>query len=282
MSWSVVARKDFRDASRSKALWALTVLFVLFMAGMAYVFTLLQNSGGGGGELDTVGLLFFLISPVTLLIPITALVMSHKAIAGEVDSGSAKLLLSLPHSRRDALVGKVAGRSAVLGAAVLVGLVVAAIVTVALYDSFDAMAYLGFALLTLLLTVMYTAIGVGISAATKDSGRATTLAAGFYVVFELAWALIPIGIYYLLNGTFGPRPNATPPEWYLLLNRLPPTSAFSSAVFQFLPGNSGTIAQLFPQNPPIYLSKWAALAMMLVWLVVVPLVGYRIFKASDL
>jgi len=188
MSWSVIAKKDFRDAGRSKALWALTALFVLFMAGMAYVYTLVQSGGpAGAGELGSLGLIFFLISPVTLLIPLTALVMAHKSIAGEVESGSAKFLLSLPHPRRDAIIGKVVGRGAVMGVAVLVGLVVAAVVTVALYDSFDTMAYLGFAVLTVFLAVMYTAIGVGLSATTKDGGRATILVAGFYVFFELAW-----------------------------------------------------------------------------------------------
>jgi ABC-2 type transport system permease protein len=278
MSWSAVARKDFQDAARSKALWGLTALFVLFMAGVAYVFTLLGQQSGG--ELESVGLLVFLVNPVTLLIPITGLVVAHKAIAGEVESGSAKFLLSLPHTRRDVLVGKVVGRGAVMGLAVLAGLVVAAAVVVALYDAFDPMAYLGFSALAVLLAVMYTAIGVGLSAVTKDSGRATILAAGFYVVFEVAWSLVSSGIYYLLNGSF--FPTTAPPEWYLLMNRVPPAAAFSNAVFGFLPGELGTIGQLFPQNPPIYLSKWAAVLTLFVWLVAVPAVGYWRFEAADL
>lgn len=281
MSWTAIAKKDFQDAARSKALWALTALFVLFMAGVAYVYTLLQ-SGGQGGELEALGLIFFLLSPVTLLVPLTALVMSHKAIAAEVESGSAKFLLSLPHTRGDAIVGKVVGRGAVLGVSVLVGLVAAAVVTLVLYDSFDALAFLGFSALTVLLAVLYTAIGVGLSATTQDSGRATIVAAAFFVVFEVAWGTIPSGVHYLLEGTFGPGPGSAPPEWYLLLNRIPPSSAFTDAALQFLPGNSTIVAQLFPQNPPIYLSKWAALATMFAWLVVVPALGYYVFERADL
>lgn len=282
MSWTAIARKDFQDAARSRALWALTALFVLFMAGMAYVFTLFRDSAGAGAppELESVGLLFFLVSPVTLLIPITGLVVAHKAVAGEVESGSAKFLLSLPHTRRDAVVGKVVGRSAVMGAAVLVGLAVAAVVVLGLYDSFDATAYVGFSVLALLLAALYTAIGVGLSAATNSGSRATILAAGFFVVFEVAWGLVPTGIYYLLNNSFGP--SGVPPEWYLLLNRIPPSAAFSSAVFGFLPGDAGTVANFFPQDVPFYLSKWAAVATMLLWFVVVPAVGYWRFRAADL
>ncbi|MGB9964322.1 ABC transporter permease [Halobacterium sp. CBA1126] len=279
MSWSAVAKKDFQDAARSKALWALSALFVLFMAGVAYAYTFV---GQQGGELEALGLLVFLVSPVTLLVPLTALVMSHKAIAGEVESGSAKFLLSLPHTRRDAVVGKVVGRGAVLGVAVLVGLVVAAVVTLALYDSFDALAYVGFSALTVLLAVLYTAVGVGISATTKDSGRATIIAAVFFVVFEVAWGVVVSGVHYLVNGTLSPRSLESIPDWYLLLNRVPPSSAFTNAVYQFLPGESTLVAQLFPQNPPFYLSKWAALATMLAWLVVVPAVGYYVFERADL
>ncbi len=279
MSWTAIARKDFHDAARSKALWALTALFVLFMAGVAYVYTLL---GQQSGDLEALGLLIFLVSPVTLLIPLTALVMSHKAVAGEVESGSAKFLLSLPHTRRDAIVGKVVGRGAVLGVSVLVGLVVAAVVTVALYDSFDALAFLGFSALTVLLAVLYTAVGVGLSATTKDSGRATIIAAAFFVVFEVAWGVVVSGVYYLLNGSLGPTTAESIPDWSLLLNRIPPSSAFTNAVFQFLPGQSTLVSQLFPQNPPIYLSKWAALATMFAWLVVVPALGYYRFQRMDL
>ena len=249
------------------------------MAGVAYVYTLL---GQQSGELEALGLLIFLVSPVTLLIPLTALVMSHKAVAGEVESGSAKFLLSLPHTRRDAIVGKVVGRGAVLGVSVVVGLVVAAVVTVALYDSFDALAFLGFSALTVLLAVLYTAIGVGLSATTQDSGRATIVAAAFFVVFEVAWGVVVSGVYYLLNGSLGPTTAESIQDWYLLLNRIPPSSAFTNAVFQFLPGQSTLVSQLFPQNPPIYLSKWAALATMFAWLVVVPALGYYRFQRMDL
>ncbi|CQH62400.1 ABC-type transport system permease protein [Halobacterium hubeiense] len=281
MSWAAVAKKDFQDAARSKALWALAALFVLFMAGAAWLYTEIQ-SGGQGGELAAIDLLFFLLSPAAFVVPITGLVIGHKAIAGELESGSAKFLLSLPHTRRDAVLGKVAGRGGVIAAAIVVGLVAAAIVTLVRYDTFDATAYLGFSLLTILLGVTYTAIGVGLSAATKRSGRATILALVFFVVFEVGWGLVTSGIYYLSTGSLVPGIDTAPPEWYLLMNRVPPSAAFTNAVYQFLPGNGTIVAQLFPQNPPIYLSKWAALATLLVWLVVVPALGYYRFRGMDL
>ncbi|MFB6217602.1 MAG: ABC transporter permease subunit, partial [Halobacteriaceae archaeon] len=145
MTWDVVARKEFRDAVRSRWLWALTVVFVLFTAGAALLFALV--SGGGGQQaqgLTSLGLLGFLLSPAGLLVPIIGLVVSYKAVAGERDSGSLKLLLGLPHSRLDVLLGKVVGRGAVVGVAVVTGFVLTAVVVLATFAAFSPGKYLAF------------------------------------------------------------------------------------------------------------------------------------------
>ena len=50
MSIATVAKKDFQDSARSRWLWALSVLFVLFVAGLSYLFTSIPNLGGVGQE----------------------------------------------------------------------------------------------------------------------------------------------------------------------------------------------------------------------------------------
>lgn len=288
MSWTAIARKDFRDASRSKALWGLTALFVLFMAGFAYLFTLLQGQSPGDPALSSLDYVSFLLGPVALLVPITGLVITHKSLAGEVESGSAKFLLSLPHTRRDAVVGKVAGRGSVLAVSIAVGLVVALVVILALYDVFDAGVFLTFSALTLLLGFVYTAIGVGISATTNDSGRATILAAGFFVVFEVVWGFVPNLLHYLVEGSFQPplaqaadgAPYLDAPGWFFFVERLAPSNAFSSAT-QWFTGSASTSVPGF-DTVPFYLTGWASLAILLAWLVVLPAVGYYVFSRADL
>lgn len=287
MSWSVVAKKDFQDAARSKALWGLTVLFVLFMAGFAYLYTFVQSGAGADATLTSFDYVTFLLGPAALLIPLTALVVTHKAIAGEVESGSAKFLLSLPHTRRDAVVGKVAGRGAVLAASIVVGLLTALVVVFAFYDTFDPTVYLTFSALTLLLGLVYTAVGVGLSATTQDSGRATILAAGFFVVFEVVWGFVANAVYYLVEGSFSPQIRQAAdgalytdaPGWFFFIQRLSPSSAYSSATRLFTGQTS-----LLPgfETTPIYLTGWASLAVLLAWLVVVPAVGYYVFERADL
>jgi ABC-2 type transport system permease protein len=288
MSWSVVARKEFQDASRSKALWGLTALFVIFLAGFAYLFTVIQDAGNSDAVVSSLDYVSFLLSPAALLVPITALVIAHKSLAGEVESGSAKFLLSLPHTRRDAVVGKVLGRSAVLAASIVVGLLAALAVVLVLYDVFDPVVYLTFAAFTLLLGLVYVAIGVGLSATTKDTGRATILAAGFYVIFEVVWGFVPNAVYYVLNGSFQPpfvlqgpgAPYMDAPGWFFFLQRIPPSSAFSSAT-QWFTGSTATFLPAF-ETVPVYLTGWASLAILLAWLVVVPLAGYSVFRRVDL
>jgi len=278
MSWSVVAKKDFRDASRSKALWGLTALFVLFLGGMAYLYTFLQGQSSGEAVVSSLDYVSFLIGPAALLIPITALVITHKSVAGEVESGSAKLLLSLPHTRRDAVVGKVLGRGSVLAASILVGIVTALVVVLAFYDEFDPAVFLTFTALTLLLGLVYVAVGVGLSSSTKDSGRATILAAAFFIVFEVIWEVIPNAIYYLLEGSSATYMDA--PGWFFFVQRLSPSEAFSSAT-QWFTGSTSTFPPVF-DTVPFYLTGWASLAILLAWLLVVPAIGYYVFKRADL
>jgi ABC-2 type transport system permease protein len=288
MSWSVVAKKDFRDASRSKALWALTALFVLFLAGMAYLFSLLQGQNTGDAVVSSLDYVTFLLGPAALLIPLTALVVTHKSVAGEVESGSAKLLLSLPHTRRDAVVGKILGRGGVLAASILVGIVTALVVVLAFYDEFDPAVFLTFTALTLLLGLVYVAVGVGLSSSTKDSGRATILAAAFFIVFEVVWGVVANALYYLLKGSFSPpyvmeganAPYLDAPGWFFFVQRLSPSEAFSSAT-QWFTGSTSTLPPVF-DTVPFYLTGWASLAILLAWLLVVPAIGYYVFNRADL
>jgi len=52
---------------------------------------------------------------VTLFLPLVAIFAGYAAISKERTGGSLKLLLSLPHSRKDVIIGKVVGRCGVVG-----------------------------------------------------------------------------------------------------------------------------------------------------------------------
>jgi ABC-2 type transport system permease protein len=281
MSFATVAKKDFRDSVRSRWLWVLTVLFVLLTAGVAYAFSVLDE---GDDPLTTLELLFFLQSPANLLVPITALVISYKAIVGERESGSLKVLLSLPHTRGDMILGKILGRSVSLALAVVVGFVTALAVIFWRYAEFDAQAYVLFFLMTLLLALTFIAIGVGMSSLVSTGSRALAAAIGFWVVFEFLWGALSFVLYWVANGFsldgFDP---VDPPNWIAFIQNLAPGTAYSNAVTALLPENPN-LPEGVTSSPdvPIYLEDWFGIVILVGWLLLLPTLGYLRFRAADL
>lgn len=287
MSWVVVAKKDFKDALRSRAVIALSAVFVLLMAGAAFLFQFLQ--GQTDQTLSTLGLISLLSSPVALLVPLIGLLLGYGSLAGEVDSGSVKFLLSLPHSRRDAVIGKLVGRATVLGVSLATGILVATVVILINYEQTQLGSLLVFTLLTFLFGLTYVAIGVGLSGVTPSRSRAITLVVGFYVVFEILWGLVNTGLYYLLEGSFSPpvarvgdQLAIDAPGWYFFIPRIAPSGAYSGTVTGFVQDGTFNFAATFPEGIPTYLSEWSALALLVAWLVGLPLVGYLRFREADL
>jgi ABC-2 type transport system permease protein len=296
MSWSVVARKEFRDAIRSRWLWALTVVFVLFSAGAAGIYVLLNSQGQT--ELTSLGLIFFLLSPAGILVPIIGLVVSYKAVAGERESGSLKLLLGLPHTRLDVVLGKVVGRTAVTAVAVVVGFAVTAVVAFVGFSEFSPGAYAGFVALTLLLALTYISIGVGISSLVSTTSRALASAVSFYVVFELLWGVLVLLAYwlstFLTGSSFNPAGYGQV-DWVAFLLSLAPGSAFSRATSLFLPvspdeiasggvtvGAGGGAGEAAASSDPFYLAAWFGVVVLLAWIAVMVAAGYRRFSRADL
>lgn len=281
MSSLTVAKKDFQDSVRSRWLWVLAVIFVLFMAGVAYAFSILES--GAEEELTTLGLLFFLQSPAALLVPITALVISYKAVVGERESGSLRLLLSLPHTRRDVVLGKVLGRSASISIAVVAGFLVALGVILWQYATFGATEYVLFLCVTLLFALTYIAVGIGMSSLVSSGSRALAAAIGFWILFEFLWGAVAFVLYWVTNGfSLGGLDDGFP-EWIQFIQSLPPGSAYSNAVSAVLPEDPNqALGATAPTDVPVYLEDWVGILIMAVWLVILPTLGYLRFRAADL
>jgi ABC-2 type transport system permease protein len=232
MSWTAVAKKDFRDAVQSRALWALLAVFVVLSVVLSYSYAEFPALVGGTEQATVGGLVFFTSGIVSLFVSLTAIVVCYKAIAGERELGSIKLMLALPHSRRDVFVGKLVGRTGVLSLALAVGLVVGLGVGSVLLGSFEPVPLALFLVATLLFAVVYVTIVVSISATTGSTSRATTGALGFFLLFELLWDVVPMGIVYVANGFSLPTQM---PDWIFPLMQLPPSSAYVLVLNALLP-----------------------------------------------
>ena len=109
-----IARKEFRDRMRSRWVLAVAAILALFALVIAY-FGAAQSGAVGfkGMELTIASL----TSLVIYLVPLIALILGYDAIIGERERGSLDLLLSLPITRLELLLGKYLGLALALAAA---------------------------------------------------------------------------------------------------------------------------------------------------------------------
>lgn len=273
MTWRDVAWKDFSDAVRSKALWVLSLLFVLLVAGSAYLVSGLRSAGGGGAALTSDSYVLVMSGAgawfTTAFVALIGLFTAYSAVVGERSSGSLKILLGLPHSRRDVVFGKVVGRSAVVSASIAVGFVAGLAVMFLLYDSVSLPGMVLFTLLTAALGVAWVCIGVGLSSA-FGSGRVVSASAfGMYFAAKFLWdpGLVPRGVVALYRGLdtlFGPQP-----PWFDFIRVVSPNEAYAALAGSVATGNYGTL-QVFSAG------------VLLFWIALPPLLGYLRFREMDL
>ena len=290
MTWLTVAKKDFRDAVQSRALWALVAVFVVLSVVSTYAYVEVPELFGSPGGATVGGLIFFTVGLTGLFVPLAAIVVCYKSLAGERELGSIKLLLSLPTDRLNVFVGKVVGRAAVLAFGLGVGLVVGLGFGSAMIGDLELFPMLVFVLVTLAFAAVYAAIVVGLSATTGSTSRATTLALGFFVVFELLWDVVPMAVLYVVEGFTLP---AEVPDWVFPLTQVSPSSAYFSTIVALLPdlaetvgadpGGAGAGVEVTPaEAEPFYVSPEVGILVLALWLVVPFAVGYYRFAAADL
>jgi len=314
-SWYVVAKKEFKDTVRSKLLWLLSAIFVIVFALPAFLglyFGLGQIAQQQGATLTTDAFFGSAARLGSALIPLVAIVVGYASIVGERKSGSLKVLLSLPFSRGDVVVGKVIGRSAVVAIPILIGFLVSVAVLLPANVALNAVGFVLAALLTALLGVVFVSLAVGISAAARTGRRAIVGTVGIYVYFFLFWNSFANSIGGLLgeylNVTAGTA--ATTSLFVKLVN---PTQSYQTLVDaalgnsaltaratmfqglriagiceQALGGNvsmsqgAGISCQSTGAGVPFYFSNVAVLVYFLLWIVVPVALGYRLFDGADL
>lgn len=133
MTVESVARKDFRDALRSRWLIGLTLFFALLIGGSTVLFYGVLLKGAGANSEALFGLTtapggifsFSFAGMLGFVLALIALVTAHGSLIDERESGTIKLLLSLPNSRRDVVFGKLVGRTLVVLVSMLVGFIIA-------------------------------------------------------------------------------------------------------------------------------------------------------------
>lgn len=294
MTWQAVAHKDFQDALRSKWLWGVSAIFFGLFVGSAYLIG--SNLPSNPQQALTMEIFVPTIGNrvVALVVPLVALVVAYSSVIGERASGTIKLLLSLPHSRQDVVVGKTVGRSLVVAVPILIAMVLAAAVLMIYGVELQPLKYLIFIALTVLLGVVFVSISVAVSAAASTNRRAMLGTIGLYVLFTMMWTQVR-RILVLFNDKLSLGwETMTMVKYGLFIKYFNPVRAYESLVTGLfakstldarLYGVGGLQKQFITKqlgDVPFYLSDGVVLAQFLVWLFVPVAVGYLVFRDADL
>lgn len=266
MYWVHVARKDFADAVRSKLFWGLSgVMLVLAYLGM-YVPRAVDGSSATAS--DGIGVLS---GVVAFLVPIVALVAGYMSIVGERQTGSIRMVLSLPLKRWELFAGKLVGRGAVVVLAVLLGFALAVPFVLVVYGELPWREYAEFVTGVSLVGVTFVAIAVGISGSVSTRGKALAGVVGVYALVEFFWETIPLALYYILNGEI---PSEDVPTWFEATTGASPVQA-ALRTGEALFGGLST-------GEPLVLQEWFGGVWLALWMLVPLAIGYLRFERADI
>lgn len=281
MSFAAVAEKDFRDAIRSRLMIVVAVMFVAFTGGGV---ALGQAFGLQSGTV--VGLILsVMLQGTAIFIPLVALGIAYRSIAGERESGSLKVLLSLPNSRLDVVVGKFLGRSAVVSVAIVVGFISMLIAAAATFEgNIPAESILMFMLSALLLAVVFVSVAVSVSAFADSSFAAAIGAFGFFVLFQFAWGGLVFLLRYVVNGFETPDIGlgTETPDWVEVLFVVNPMNGWRQSTRWLLRRVSEEQEVQETSVDAFYLEPWFGFVVLAVWVVLPLVVGYLKFESADL
>lgn len=274
---SAIAREDFRHVLRDRLLWGGFALTFLLTVPNFW-----QSARGRVRDtaLKAMGSLPYLLRTYVVIL---AVVVAYGAVVSERESGTVRLLLGLPGTRRDVVAGKTASRVATLLLALAPLLGVFAVVIAVKYGSLPVVPYAVLTGWILLYGVTWTLFTVGVSAAFSSRYRvlvAVLATYGFFSPVVDIWGLVVEPAFALLfTGTLSvpqTSANLSGPLWYVYVQRLNPTFTFITADNWFLSFATPAESTL-PSSPYLF-----GVLVLLLFGVVPLAVGHWRFERTDL
>ena len=279
MSVLAVAEKDFRDAVRSRLMIVVAVMFVVFTGGGIA----LGNAIGLESGTVVALILSVLLQGTAVFVPLVALGIAYRSIAGERESGSLKMLLSLPNSRLDVVIGKFLGRSAVVVVAIVIGFISMLVAAAATFDGdIQPETILTFMLAALLLAIVFVSIAVSVSAFSESTFAAAIGGFSFFILFQFAWQGLIFLLRYVVNGFETPDAFAETPEWVEVLTVVNPMTGWRQSTGWLLRRVSDQQEASQEAVDAFYLEPWFGFVVLAFWIVLPLVVGYLRFESSDL
>ena len=253
----VIAAKEFRDRIRNRWVLAVALIFALFALAIAY-FGASQQGEVGFRSIDLT--VASLVSLVIYLVPLIALILGYDAIVGERERGSLELMLSMPITRFEILLGKYLGLAAALSSATILGFGAGLLPLASELTRRDGFHYAGFVGSAILMGLAFLSISMLVSVVAQERVRASGVAIGLWFFFVLIFDLLLMGALVLSQGSLGSTTFAAlmmlnPADVFRLMN------IFSSEQVRSMYG----LATVMPER---LTDPAVLLAIMLAWIVI--------------
>lgn len=206
-----LAAKELRDRLRNRWVIAVALVFTAFSLLITYF---------GGAQQGLVGVrsveatIASLVSLVIYLIPLIALLLGFDAVVGERERGSLDLLLAMPLTRLELLLGKYLGLAAALTLSCVGGFALVALLLWRQFGAAGLFHYAGFVLSAVLLGLAFLSLAMWLSVIARERARASGLAIVLWFGFVLVFDLALLGLLVAAGGDRGGEIAA----WALLAN----------------------------------------------------------------
>jgi len=195
-----IATLELTAVARLKWIRLLTAAFALLAAAAAYSAAAANDVSGADSFARTT---MALVPVVLVLAPLAALIL---AVSGQTsEAGSEAFLFGQPIGRATILVGRWLGQSAALGGAVAAGLGLGALVVAAGNGSDGLLPFVCFVLMTIVLAVIFLAIGAAIAAVSDTRLVALGAATFAWFFFVLLYDGAALSFAGWITGTLGGR-----------------------------------------------------------------------------
>lgn len=264
---TVIAAKEFRDRIRSRWVLAAAVIFTLFALVIAY-FGSAQAGAIGFKGMDLA--IASLVSLVIYLVPLISLILGYDAFVGERERGSLDLLLTMPITRLELLLGKYLGLGLALAISTFAGFGLAGIVLSYGIGLPALLHYAVFMITTLLMGLSFLSLALLLSAFCNSRVSASGAAIVLWFFFVLVYDLVLIGILVAVGGGFVGR-------IFPLLLFLNPTDIFRIINVYNL-DEVRSLYGLATVLPQTLASTWILCLAMMLWIIVPLVIAYKLLR----
>ncbi|WP_434523221.1 ABC transporter permease [Halorubrum sp. AS12] len=281
-SLATIARKDFKDSIRTRSIWI--IAGVMTILSLSHILAFISSPVSEQHTRPFV----FAVAQFSLWLPLAAIGIGFKSVVGERTSGSIRILLGQPGTRRDVVFGTYLGRLLILATTIILALgIVGIVVTIEFGDLGGITDVIGGTIALLLFALAWIGLVVGASSVVASETRSIGLVIGVYTLVEPLWQNLVLRLFALaFTGTIQTPNQASvfysleDPTWYLYVNRLSPTEAFNAARYyipELLEGLWYGTAISGPTLPNLF-----GIAVLIGWATVPVYLGYRQFERVDL